>query len=132
MRVEWEIVSAVSGVVSAVVAVISLILLVRGGGKAPPVSGYAAKRTLLHYLLFCSAWVLLVIAYNWIFVPFGNYLSRESERKLYGVMIIVPALMLGSYALNRLGFVRARRRSESRGGAVRSWAGRTIESNDGK
>jgi membrane associated rhomboid family serine protease len=108
MRIDWNIVSAISGVVSAIVAVISLFFLFRGGGQSSTASD-GPKGTIFHYLLFSSAWVLLVIAFNWIFAPFGSYLFREDERKLYGIMISAPALMLGNYALTRLGMQRVRK-----------------------
>jgi hypothetical protein len=107
MRVDWNIVSAISGVISAIVAVISLFFLFRRESQ-PPLTDGKHEGTIFHYLLFSSAWVLLVIAFNWIFAPFGSYPFKEDERKLYGIMISAPALMLAYYALNRLGSQRER------------------------
>ena len=100
-RVDWDAVSGVSGIVSALVAVVSLFLLFRGKQQDSIHLNHAAE-TILHYLLFCSSWVMLVIAANWIFEPFGPYLTKGDERKLYGAMISAPALILSRYALNRL------------------------------
>jgi len=112
-RIDWEVVSGITGIVSAIVAVISLFVLFRGGENPPTGAGENTKRTILYYLLFCSAWVLLVIAFNWIFEPFGGSLTRWDEKKLYGIMISAPALMLANYALNRLGMQRERKLRKS-------------------
>lgn len=66
----------------------------------------APAGTILHYLVFCSAWVLLVIAFDWIVDPFGPYVTEKEERVLYGAMVGLPALMLANYALRRLGVQR--------------------------
>ena len=104
-RTDWEIVSGITGIVSAVVAIVGLVLVFRKDqALASPSRGRGG--TILHYLIFCSAWVSLVIAFNWIVDPFGPLLTEKDERTLYGIMISVPALMLANYALKRLGIQR--------------------------
>lgn len=98
--VEWEVVSGISGVISAVVALISFgnLALSRKRQKTNGILGAQPA----HYLLFCSGWVLLVISYNWCFEPFGPFIMRHDEKKLYGAMLGVPALMVTLFAFKKL------------------------------
>lgn len=97
-RVEWDAVSGVSGVVSGAIAVVTLFLMFRQEKTHPGGTANAQAMVVLQYLLFSSGWVLLVLAYNWIVAPFGDYLFPKDERKLYGIMISAPALLLTRYA----------------------------------
>lgn len=101
-RIEWDAVSGVTGIIGAIVAVGSMIMLFQKERRAEQ-SIPASAGTILHYLVFCSAWVLLVIAFDWIADSFGPIVTEKEERVLYGVMMGLPALMLANYALRRLG-----------------------------
>ena len=101
MSLEWEAISGVSGVISAAVAVYSVVDISRNERRNEQQPNSSISH-LNMYLLFCSGWVLCVLAFNWCFEPFGSYLTKWDYQKLYGVMLSVPAVTLTLFAARRL------------------------------
>lgn len=99
MRTEWEVVSAISGAVSAIVGLISLAVSFHRKKQNKPERGAAVVS---HYFLFCSGWVLSVLALNWVIKPFGLYPFPKDYETLYGIMLSAPALLLMGYAFKQL------------------------------
>lgn len=98
---QWEAISGISGVISAAVAVYSVVDISINERRSEQQSTGSLSR-LSTYLLFCSGWVLCVLAFNWCFEPFGSYLTKWNQQKLYGIMLSVPAVTLTLFAARRL------------------------------
>ena len=96
MRIEWEVVNGITGVISAVAAVTSLLLVFLSRlqrskadvpARAPVLSG------ILGFILVSASWIVCVMSFNFIVDPFGPYVSNDDERTLFGVAIGLPAVI---------------------------------------
>lgn len=109
----WEAINGVTGIISATAAVISVAGIVRGN-RDEATAGDRRNAQLSMYVLFCSGWILCVIAWNWYFEPFGSFLSDRELNKLYAAMLSAPAALMTFYAFNRLKETGGRQREQAK------------------
>lgn len=102
VRVDWEVVNGVTGVISAVAAVVSLFFvwlsrLHRDEGKnavqRPVLAG------VLGFVLVSASWIVCVMSFNFVFEPFGSFVGDDEARTLFGIAIGVPALIALRYGV---------------------------------
>jgi hypothetical protein len=95
--VNWDAVNGITGLVSAVCAVIGLVIQSRahseeitsgGGGSLLP------RRYLASFLLVSSGWALCSLCFLLVFEPFGSYVSDRDYIKFYGIVLSVPAFLI--------------------------------------
>ena len=93
----WDAVNGITGLVSAVCAVIGLIIQPKahteeitsgGGGPLLP------RRYFASFLLVSSGWALCSLCFLLVFEPFGPYVSDRNYIKFYGVVLSVPAFLI--------------------------------------
>src|SRR4051794_31539100 len=93
----WDEISAITGIVSAVCAIVSIRSLaapreveVPEGQSCPIIS----TQSLFAFLLACSGWCLAVLSYLWIFKPYGSYIRRDEYVQIIGVVVALPACLI--------------------------------------
>lgn len=92
---DWEQLNAITGLVSAVCAVLSFVYfnntkpLSENAQAIPILSTYK----LISFLLGWSGWCLACLSFLWFFQPFGSFPSEEDYKKFYAVVIAFPAMV---------------------------------------
>ncbi|CAH9068445.1 hypothetical protein PSECIP111951_04151 [Pseudoalteromonas holothuriae] len=104
MSIEWEFVNGVTGIVSAIIAVLSFAQIAR----VKPFNKLSSIKPnkFFHYILASSCWALLVLIGHWIFDPLGPIVTREEELKIFAVALSFPTLVGFIYALKGMGLMK--------------------------
>ena len=99
----WEVVSAIGGLVSAIVAVISLFQInpMRRSRLSRPV-GLDSRERFYAYVLACAGWFLCILCGFWIFEPYGSYVDEGERRQVFGIALSFPAIALFVYGYKLL------------------------------
>jgi hypothetical protein len=105
-RMDWEIVNGVTGLISAVCAVLSIVYLSlqttpeRGSEAAR--QGVISSYKLASFVIACSGWALCCLSFLWVVEPYGSYPSREDYQHFYGIIIAFPAIVILMFGLGLL------------------------------
>ncbi len=94
---EPETINMTTGIVSALMAILSTALILIGKiGLSASSKRINNKyiRTILVLILSSSGWALSCLCYLWIFEPFGIYPSKWDYKKLYGIILAYPSLVI--------------------------------------
>ena len=93
---DWEVVNGITGIVSAVCAVVSLAYLGFESRRPANIERHSilSMHRFMSLVLASSGWALLCLSGLWIFEPFGCCPMDEDYLKLYGVVIAFPAGVL--------------------------------------
>ena len=95
LKMNFETVNVISGIVSAVCAIISAIYLCLGHkleSKDGRLVWKSPVQLTVTILLASSAWALCCLCCLWIFEPFGSYVTDSNYLKFYGVILAFPAI----------------------------------------
>tara|TARA_R110000744_G_C19326862_1_gene558142 strand:- start:1001 stop:1345 length:345 start_codon:yes stop_codon:yes gene_type:complete len=103
MYMDWETVNGITGLISATCSVLGLGYF---GMKRKSEIG-ASDRTLtfpmfMSFLLISGGWALLCLCGLWIFEPFGSYMRDEHYLKFYGVVLVLPSLLVLNFGFSTL------------------------------
>lgn len=85
---DWESINGITGIVSAIGALISASQLC---SRSETRTG--SSRKILMFILASFSWALLVFIANWLFEPMGAYVSADEERKVFAVALAFPAVV---------------------------------------
>lgn len=110
----WEIVNGVTGLVSAVCAVLSICYLsfrktLEQGSEVQP-RGFLSTHKLASFVIACSGWALCCLSFLWVMEPYGSYPTRREYQQFYGVIIAFPAIIIFLFGL---GLLQDQERNES-------------------
>jgi uncharacterized membrane protein len=99
-QLNWEIINGVTGAVSAICAIISLVYVrTHNKSNASPNNAILTAYNFASFCLACSGWLLSCLCFLWIFEPFGSYPSNSDYKKFFGVLIAFPAITIFRYGL---------------------------------
>ena len=101
---DWELLNGVTGLISAVCAIISVGYF-SFHKESPDKTGPEAVmsvRKLASFLVACSGWALCCLSFLWVFEPFGRFPSDAEYRQLYGVILAFPAYVLLNFGIGLL------------------------------
>jgi hypothetical protein len=101
---DWELLNGVTGLISAVCAIISVGYF-SFHKESPYKTGPEAVlsvRKLASFLVACSGWALCCLSFLWVFEPFGRFPSDAEYRQLYGVILAFPAYVLLNFGMGLL------------------------------
>ena len=92
-------INTLSSVVSAVCAVIGVVIAIAGLARSPTeirseTHAVISARLLYAFLLTTSGWILVVLSFLWIFDPLGPLLTDRESFQIVGVMAALPAFLI--------------------------------------
>lgn len=93
----WDAVNGITGVISAICAVVSVLYL--GLERKSLVNGNSNLALLsLHkfmsFLFVSSGWALCCLCVLWILEPYGCCPGQDEFRQFYGIVLGFPALLI--------------------------------------
>jgi len=99
---DWDIINGITGVVSAICALIGLWYMVVPHKKE--LDGQYKNRIIsvdrfMVFLLACSGWVLCCLSFLWFFEPLGSLVSDREFKQFYAVLMAFPAIVIFLTAL---------------------------------
>jgi hypothetical protein len=95
----WEVISAITGVVSAICAVVSVVGIrssVEESLQGTQSHAGVSTRSIFSFLLVSSGWTLCVLSFIWIVQPYGRYMRHEDYVQIIGIIFGLPAFLLTS------------------------------------
>ncbi len=101
---DWEVVSGITGIISAACALISLIYFSSNTAK----SKYDINTPILNqhlifsFLLASSGWALCCTCYMWIAEPYGRYPRPYEYLQMLGIILALPSVIILLFGLKRL------------------------------
>ena len=101
---DWQVVNGITGIVSAIAAVVSVAYIRVSKLPTTEGDGLAALSSyqLASFIIVCSGWALCCLAGLWVFEPFGSYPSPSEYQQLFGVILALPALILLKFGVELL------------------------------
>jgi len=99
-----EIVNGVTGIISAICAVISLGYMTTHKQRGEQDSKYRvlSDYQLMSFMLLCSGWVLSCLSFLWFMEPYGRFVSNEDYQNFFGVVLGLPAFIILLYGIRLL------------------------------
>jgi len=91
----WEQLNAITGLVSAVCAVLSLAYFnkTKSSDESLQDTSILSARKLIAFLLGWSGWCLACLCILWLFQPFGRLPTSYEYKQFYAVIIAFPAFV---------------------------------------
>ncbi|MEK0157909.1 hypothetical protein WLQ65_01905 [Pseudoalteromonas piscicida] len=106
---DWEVVSGITGIISAVCAIVSILFF----NRYPKIDksskeklGVISKFQLMAFLLVCSGWTLSCISFLYLGEPYGSFVSDGDYKSFFGFVIALPS---GIILLNGLNLLKAKK-----------------------
>lgn len=99
----WEIISGISGLISAVIAVISLFKIKPFVSNNEKSYKDKIKEKYFSYVLACCGWVLCVLSWAWLSNEYGSLITDREMKEVLGITLSFPAIILFTYGLKRIG-----------------------------
>ena len=100
---EWEVISAVSGLISAVVAVISLIQMKPFVKDEIKSEREKLKAKFFSYVLACAGWVICVLSWSWVTNQYGSFMTEREVKELIGIILSFPGVIAFVYGVKAMG-----------------------------
>lgn len=98
----WEVVNGITGIISAISAVISIKYVSTNSETVTPKNKLISTYKVMCFLLFCSGWTLCCLAYLLIFEPFGSTVMAREYREFFGYVLSVPSLIVLRFGMSIL------------------------------
>ena len=105
ISMDWELVNGITGIVSAICAIFSLVYFNNVEAEIETnqkQSTILSKYQLMSFMLFCSGWCLLCLAFLWIAEPYGVIISDREYLNFFGFLISLPAIIILFYSFKLL------------------------------
>ena len=101
---DWNVVNGITGIVSAICALISIGYFKTHSAQSVKEVSHSiiTNRKLMAFLLVCSGWFLCCLSFLWVVEPFGSYVSQDDYQQFYGVMLVLPAILILLFGLQVL------------------------------
>jgi len=90
----WEMVSGISGLISALVAIISLFQIKPFMSTPQKSDKEQLTEKYFSYLLACSGWVLCVLSWAWVTDEYGAFVTDREMKEFIGIALSLPAVIL--------------------------------------
>lgn len=100
----WEVVNAVAGIISAICAIISLgYMTTHARNESPKAKNQILSfYQLMSFMLVCSGWALSCLSFLWFMEPYGSYITNDDYQNFFGVVIGLPAFIVLLYGIKLL------------------------------
>lgn len=105
----WEVINGVTGIISAIMALVSVRYISMRPPKDVVHSKLVSTYKIMSFLLASSGWILICTAYLWFFEPYGSYIRNNEYQKFFGVLISFPAIVLFVFGI---GLMRGKKCNE--------------------
>ncbi len=91
---DWEQLNAITGLVSAICAVLSLAYFnkTKPGDDNIQNAPILSIHKLVAFMLGWSGWCLACLSFLWFFQPFGRLPNADEYKQFYAAIIAFPAL----------------------------------------
>ena len=100
----WEAVNGVTGIISAICAVVSISYL--GTHSKQKIKSRAKNilslERIMTFMMVCSGWALCCLSFLWVIEPYGSYVSDEDYQNFFGVVLALPAFIIFVYGVGLL------------------------------
>lgn len=99
---DWELINGITGIVSAVCALLSIGYL--GFHKGAPVeeATLLSLHKLMSFVVVCSGWALCCLSFLWVAEPYGCCPLSSDYRQFFGVILGFPAIVVFMFGLRLL------------------------------
>ena len=99
---DWELVNGITGIVSAVCAVLSVGYF--GFHKGAPVeeATLLSMHKLMSFVVACSGWALCCLSFLWVAEPYGCCPLSSDYQQFFGVILGFPAIVVFMFGLSLL------------------------------
>lgn len=94
---DFEVINAATGGVSAICSLISLVYLKAEQHHLNDISvdrRSLSMHNLMAIMLATSGWAMICLCFLWIFEPFGCCPSSEDYRKFYAAILFLPSFFI--------------------------------------
>ena len=93
---DWELVNGITGLISAICAIVGIGYFGFEKDITPSVEERTSfnMRKLVSFVIACSGWVLCCLSYLWIAEPYGCCMSSSEYQHFYGVVLGFPAVVV--------------------------------------
>ena len=101
-KMGWELINGITGIVSAVCAVIGIGYF--GFHKDTPVekTTLLSMHKLMSFVVACSGWALCCLSFLWITEPYGCCPLPSDYQQFFGVILGFPAIVVFMFGLGLL------------------------------
>jgi len=101
---DWELLNGITGLISAVCAIISAgyFSFHKDGSEETEPKAVLSARKLASFLVASSGWALCCLSFLWVFEPFGGIPTDDEYRQFYGVILAFPAFVVFNFGLGLL------------------------------
>ncbi len=100
---DWETINGITGIISAVCSVLGVGYFGIKGKSQIGLSDHVLTFPMfMSFLLISSGWALLCLCGLWVFEPFGSYIRNDQYLKFYGVVLVLPSLMILKFGVSAL------------------------------
>lgn len=99
----WEIINGITGIISAVAAILGIGYFGTHFAKPKTVEGPILNTfKLASFVVACSGWALCCLSFLWMFEPFGSYPTDSEYQQFFGIILAFPAVVIFLFGIDLL------------------------------